>query len=215
MSRRSASFLERCREPGAVGVSLADIDLRKVLDGHGPSTERFVAELKARALAIARRQYRFSQPESEDVAAQVAMRLWQNDLEALRRFRGEAPLETYLAVVVNRECLMRLRARRRSPVDAVDSLPAGAAVDPPEDRAEARQRWEACAAALARLGERDRSIIGLRYVEGLDYPAIVARLGISNGAARKALHTALQRLRAEILSRSPELLGGSDRGHGR
>jgi RNA polymerase sigma-70 factor (ECF subfamily) len=54
-------------------------------------------------------------------------------------------------------------------------------------------------AALARLGERERELLVMRYLEGLSLKEIAAALGISVGAAKmrhvRALE-ALQRLLA-------------------
>lgn len=52
--------------------------------------------------------------------------------------------------------------------------------------------------ALARLGERDRQILVLHYVEGETYAAIARRLGISEAAAQRRGHRALERLEREL-----------------
>jgi RNA polymerase sigma factor (sigma-70 family) len=160
--------------------------------------------VKSLVFRIAQRQYRFSREDAEDVLAQMLEKLWENDGDALRRWRGESPLETYLAVVANRFCLMRIRARKRlreTQTDDADRVPAAASEDP----LLGRERWEACRAALARLSERDRQIIEMRYRSDLDYDQIVSRLSfVTAGAARKALHTALERLRVELRRSAPE-----------
>ena len=184
-------------------MSLQETDIRAVLGGDSAAAERFLADLKTLVFRIARRQYRFSLEDSEDVLAQMLEKLWDNDGDALRRWRGDSPLETYLAVVANRFCLMRMRARKRVPEtdehDA-DRLPSAPIPDP----VIGRERWEACRAALERLSERDRQIIEMRYRSDLDYKQIVAQLGLTPGAARKALHTALERLRVELRGSAPE-----------
>lgn len=184
-------------------MSLEETDIRAVLRGDSVAAERFLADLKTLVFRIARRQYRFSLEDAEDVLAQMLEKLWDDDGDALRRWRGESPLETYLAVVANRFCLMRIRARKRSlemEEDDTDRVPAATSEDP----LIGRERWEACRAALSRLAERDRHIIEMRYQSDLDYEQIVSRLGLSAGAARKALHTALARLRVELRRSAPE-----------
>jgi len=187
-------------------VSLRDFDLQALLNGEAAAEGRFLAALKGLVFRIARNQYRFAPADSEDVLGQIVEKLWKNDREALRRWRNDSPLETYLAVVANRFCLMRMRAAKRAPspagLEELDAIPARAT-----DPEAAVERWEACKAALAALPGRDRDIIEMRYLSGLEYEEIVARLGISHGAARKALHTALERLRAELRRRAPEFFG--------
>jgi RNA polymerase sigma-70 factor (ECF subfamily) len=65
-------------------------------------------------------------------------------------------------------------------------------------RKEMRQRVQA---ALARLGERDREILVLRYLEGMTTQEVAATLGISEGAVKMRHLRALDGLR--------RLLGGT------
>ena len=58
------------------------------------------------------------------------------------------------------------------------------------------------------LPERDRRLIQLRFVEDKDYDAITAELELSPGAARKAVHTAIARLRERLRQLAPELFRG-------
>lgn len=188
-------------------MSLRDFDLGALLNADAAAETRFLAELKDLVFRISRRQYRFSQPDSEDLLAQILEKLWKNDREALRRWRNDSPLETYLAVVTNRFCLMRLRSAKRSPLAAEFEGVGTTAAVAPADAGDAVERWELCQAALAGLPLRDRRIIEMRYLSGLEYGDIVTRLGLTHGAARKALHTALERLRNELRRRAPEYFG--------
>ncbi len=179
-------------------MSLSEVDLRSVLAGDAAATEHFVSELRALASKISGGRYRLFDEDAQDVLAQVLLKLWENDREALRRWRNECSLETYLSVVVHRQCLMRLRGQRRSPIAQAEVDPDSIASEPVRDLVERQQEWHTCRDALARLSRRDREIIELRYLEDLEYEQIVARLGITPGAARKALHAALGRLRAKM-----------------
>jgi len=188
-------------------VSLQDFNLQSLLDADSAAETRFLAELKDLVFRISRRQYRLSHPDSEDVLAQILEKLWKNDREALRRWRNDSPLETYLAVVTNRFCLMRLRsAKRLPPTTGIEELESIAALAP-SDTGESIERWKRCKEALAGLPDRDRRIIEMRYLSGLEYDAIMTQLGISHGAARKALHAALERLRNELRRQAPEYFG--------
>lgn len=57
----------------------------------------------------------------------------------------------------------------------------------------------------------------MRFTEEQEYPAIMRTFDLSHGAARKALHTAIRRLRAQMQAIAPELFdgaGGGDLGGG-
>jgi RNA polymerase sigma-70 factor (ECF subfamily) len=53
---------------------------------------------------------------------------------------------------------------------------------------------------LLGLSDSDREILTLRYVEGLDTPALAARLGSSEAAIHQCLHRARERAKARALA---------------
>ena len=99
-------------------------------------------------------------------------------------FRGEGPLEAWVwRIVLN---AARSDARRGTPAVGYDE--ATASNGRPERDAELR-------VALARLPERQRIVVFLRYYADLDYAAIGQALGIRTGtvsATLNAAHAALQ-----------------------
>ena len=107
-------------------------------------------------------------------------------------FRGEGPLEAWVwRIVLN---AARSDARRGTPAVGYDE--ANASNGRPEQDAELR-------VALARLPERQRIVVFLRYYADLDYAAIGQALGIRTGtvsatlnAAHAALQTQLEEVRA-------------------
>ena len=105
-----------------------------------------------------------------------------------RSFRGEGPLEAWVWRIV----FNAAHSDVRRAVVAVDYDEPVASNGHPEDDAELR-------VALARLPERQRTAVFLRYYADLDYAAIGEALGISAGtvaATLNAAHTAL-RIRLE------------------
>jgi RNA polymerase sigma factor (sigma-70 family) len=64
---------------------------------HLPTIERIVA--------FVCRRNRVSGAEADDVRSLVQLKLIENDYEALRRFRGQSSLRTYLTVVIQRRFL--------------------------------------------------------------------------------------------------------------
>lgn len=104
-------------------------------------------------------------------------------------FRGEGPLEAWVWRMVLNAAHSDLR-RGNSAVDYEHAATNGH----PERDAELR-------AALARLPERQRTAVFLRYYADLDYVAIGEALGIRTGtvaATLNAAHTALRSRLEEI-----------------
>jgi RNA polymerase sigma factor (sigma-70 family) len=60
--------------------------------------------------------------------------------------------------------------------------------------------------ALARLPQRERTAVSLRYFERLPAHAIARELGITPGNARRIVHNGLVHLRAQLRSPSAELV---------
>ena len=105
-------------------------------------------------------------------------------LRKRRSFRREGPLEAWVWRIV----LNAAHSDVRRAVPAVDYDEPVASNGHPGDDAELR-------VALARLPERQRTAVFLRYYADLDYVAIGEALGISTGtvaAALNAAHTALR-----------------------
>ncbi|HJR93317.1 MAG TPA: sigma-70 family RNA polymerase sigma factor [Acidimicrobiia bacterium] len=95
----------------------------------------------------------------------------------------------FWAIARNR---MRTALRRyRSP-----NRPQDAFVSPttPEERTILSEEHTHIRAALALLSARDRELLWLREVEGLDYEDIGSRLGATVGAVRVSCHRARKRL---------------------
>ncbi len=102
-------------------------------------------------------------------------------------FRRDGPLEAWVwRIVLN---TARSDARRRTPLGDADEPVA--ANGRPERDAELR-------AALARLPERQRTAVFLRYYADLDYAAIGKALGIADGTVAATLNAAHSALRSRL-----------------
>jgi RNA polymerase sigma factor (sigma-70 family) len=105
-------------------------------------------------------------------------------------YRGTGSLEGWLwRILVN--AARDVVARRR---DAVESEPRAAAVT----TASSSREVEGVRAAVARLPERQRLVLFLRYFADLDYLAIGQALDISPGTVGATLHSAHDALRRRI-----------------
>jgi RNA polymerase sigma factor (sigma-70 family) len=109
--------------------------------------------------------------------------------------KGE-PLAWLIGIA--RNCIADLVAARE---DVVDEPPPEDATD---DLEEGTMRRLTLRLAVARLDERERELIALRYGADLTARQMGAVLGMRKNAVEVALHRALARLRAE-LDREPSL----------
>jgi RNA polymerase sigma factor (sigma-70 family) len=105
-----------------------------------------------------------------------------------RQFRGEGPLEAWVwRMVVN--AALKERGRRRH-AELTDFEVAAPSEEP-----------TLVAEAIARLPERQRLALFLRYYADLDYESIAAALEVSSGtvgATLNAAHMSLRRLLQEV-----------------
>ena len=102
-------------------------------------------------------------------------------------FRGEGPLEAWVWRIV----LNAARSDVRRSIPAVDYEEPAAANGHPERDAELR-------GTLARLPERQRTAVFLRYYADLDYAAIGSALGMRTGTVAATLNAAHAALRSRL-----------------
>jgi RNA polymerase sigma-70 factor (ECF subfamily) len=111
---------------------------------------------------------------------------------ALHRFRPGAPLRPWLLTIVANEARNRARAagrRRRLAERAALELPSPS--EPPAPDPELR-------AAIARLDDRDREVLWLRFFADLNESETAAALGVRKGTVKSRTSRALERLRTEV-----------------
>lgn len=136
--------------------------------------------------------------EAEDAAQEGFLKAYA----ALGRFRSDAPFRPWLLRIVTNEARNRrrsagrrtglaLRAQAAEPDDAAPSAEAAALA------AEARRDL---LAALERLRDDDRMIIGCRFLLELSEAETATVLGIPRGSAKSRLSRALARLRVAMTS---------------
>ena len=143
-----------------------------------------------------------SAPDAEDVTQEAFIKAWR----ALGRFRPDAPFRPWLLTIVANEARNRVRSNRRRrevPGPAVEGTderwPTVQAVDPapsPEDRILAADQRRQLLAALDRLSDQDRVVIGARYLLELSEAETADVLGVARGTVKSRLSRAMSRLRA-------------------
>jgi RNA polymerase sigma-70 factor (ECF subfamily) len=179
------------REPAADEAAL----LARLRAGDAQAFETLVITYQHRVFGVALRMLD-SRAEAEEVAQETFLRAHR----ALRDFRGDARLGTWLYAIASRVCLNRLgsaaRRHERSDDAALLRLPAAVA-----DAASVVERQELSAAlqqAIAALPDERRIVVVLRDLEGLAYEEIAHVLGLELGTVRSRLHRARLDLKAKL-----------------
>jgi len=112
-------------------------------------------------------------------------------IRARERYRRNGHLEAWAwAAVVN---AARKQARRHGSLPLEEE-----ALGRPSTNGEQDGRHDAVRAAIARLPERQRLALFLRYYADLDYASIAEALGIAPGTVAAALHAAHETLRQTL-----------------
>lgn len=169
--------------------------VRELLAGGRQAWDRFAREYRLvvlKAVHTAARRFRAGEADVEDAASQVFIELFQDDGRALKAYRGDSALTTWLTVVAyriaTREFVRRVRARE---VEAAKPSPS-----PPERDAEVLEYLE-------RLPELDRRALVMFHVDDRSYKEISDQLGIPLNQVGMVLLRAREKL-ARVLRPGPE-----------
>ena len=129
--------------------------------------------------------------EAEDATQEAFVKAWR----ALPRFRRGAPLRPWLLTIVANEARNRRIASGRRGQLALRAADA-ARLSPGESPGP--EIGPELLAALMRLREEDRLVIGCRYLLELSEAESAAALGVRPGTVKSRLSRALERLREEV-----------------
>ncbi len=135
--------------------------------------------------------------EAEDAAQEGFLKAYA----ALGRFRPDAPFRPWiLRIVVNEARNRRRSAGRRTglALRMAEDRPTDYAAPSPETAVLAAEARTDLLAALQRLGEDDRLVIGCRYLLELSEAETAAALGIPRGTVKSRLSRALGRMRLSL-----------------
>jgi RNA polymerase sigma-70 factor (ECF subfamily) len=136
-----------------------------------------------------------TESEAEDVTQEAFVKAFR----ALPRFREGEPLRPWLMRIVANEAKNRRRSRgRRERLAVRAAAMAPGSSGSTEDLALGSIKAAELRGALARLEERDRTVIALRYFAGLSEAETGSALDIPVGTVKSRLSRALDRLRLEL-----------------
>ena len=141
------------------------------------------------------RSINLSSADREDLASEVFLAIVDNDMAALRHFRGKSSLATYLTVIARRVVVRKL-------VDGHSSVPLGDMVAraesgefEPEERIGDR---EEVSRLLGELHGSEAAVVRMYHLEGKSYQEI----GHAVGMPENSIGPMLSRARAKLRRRA-------------
>ncbi|MFO0671267.1 MAG: RNA polymerase sigma factor [Polyangiaceae bacterium] len=168
---------ERLRAvPDLVAKRPLPVDDATVARAAAGDAAAFRAVYERHRVDVARLAFRMlgRRSDIDDVVQEVFVQVHRS----LRDFRGQSKFTTWLHRVTVNVVLMHRRAARSRPVFADEALPesrADAAVTPPDEDADRRERMRAFGRVLDKLADKKRDVFVLHELEG-HTPAEIARI---------------------------------------
>lgn len=133
-----------------------------------------------------------------DCASDAAQETFLTAQRVLSKFRGDAPLKTWLLGIAHNEC-RRLSRKRR-----LDPAPLELREDPSVNPESTWVDRQALTQAMAKLSPEHREAVILIELDGLSYDEASTILGIPAGTVKSRLHYAFVILRRSLFSAGVE-----------
>lgn len=170
---------------------------REFVDRFGPLLVALVRRM------LARRTGRAPDADVDEIVADVFLALLRRERVLLHRYNPRYRVSTYLGVIARTEVLRHLRRSNRLPHGLEDGgrVPERAGAPGASGTLEAEEREAALRSlrtALQALSERDRLLLTMRYLDGLDYRSIGATLDLNPESIGQFLHRAKARLAKRV-----------------
>jgi RNA polymerase sigma-70 factor (ECF subfamily) len=138
-------------------------------------------------------RYYGSGEDPNDMSHTAFLKLLDNDFKALKSFKFQSSLKTYVSVIAANETIRQLR--KKTP----KSLDASGLLSELEMRQEAERIEEVLPEAISKLEPRDRLVIKSFYEKGMSYNQLAKLLGVSHNTVGSVLARARERLKEIIL----------------
>ncbi len=136
-----------------------------------------------------------SSEDIEDIAAEIMLKIVDDDYGVLRRFKGNSSLPTYLTVIARRIAVKELiRRHREEELGHTNAHRAFVNDGTPED-AEAVVSAEEVERMLEELPPREAEVVRLYHLKYQNYRQIGKKLGIPENSVGPILAKARKRLR--------------------
>ncbi len=136
-----------------------------------------------------------------DHAADAAQETFLTAQKALKKFRGESSVSTWLFGIANNECRRLARKERLAPV-TLEIDPSRPASEHSESAIVNRQALQD---AMLKLSTEHRDVVILHELDGLTYEESAEILGVPVGTVKSRLHHAFMNLRKSLFPAGAEL----------
>jgi RNA polymerase sigma-70 factor (ECF subfamily) len=183
-------------------VALSDIDrqlLQRCLVRQPHAWEDFVDRFLGLVVHVIRhtataRSISISEHDLEDLASDVFMAILADDFAALRRFRGQSSLATYLTVIARRVVVKELLKRRIVPNQS-ETGDMQHVEDGARGAEERLSNHEEVHRLLGELSGDEADIVRLYHLEGKTYHEISHQTGVPENSIGPALSRARAKMR--------------------
>lgn len=201
-SRYEDTLANAQRDLRGFSLALSEIDrdlLHRCLEHQPNSWEDFVDRFLGLVVHVVNhsaqaRSIRLSPEDREDLCADVLLTILNDDYAALRNFRGESSLATYLTVVARRVVIRRLLKfdHATSLADPMN-VPANGGMDSTvEKRINDRDEIQRL---LNGLDDREAEVVRMYHLEGRSYEEISSHVGMPAGTIGPTLSRARAKMR--------------------
>ena len=135
-----------------------------------------------------------TEPDTEDIAAEVLLAIVDDDYDVLRRYKGLSSLPTYLTVIARRICVREMIRRQRE-AELGHANAHRENVGDLSGEAEAIASAEEVERILEDLPEKEAEVVRLYHLKYMNYRQIGKQLGISENSVGPILAKARKRMR--------------------
>ncbi len=142
-----------------------------------------------------------SPADIEDIAAEVLLKIVDDDYEILRRYKAISSLPTYLTVIARRIAVKEIIKRHRE-AELGHANAHRATLGGTSDEVEAIATAEEVDRMLEELPEREAEVVRLYHLQFMNYRQIGKKLGIPEASVGPILSKARKRLRSAAEQRS-------------
>ncbi len=136
-----------------------------------------------------------SSEDVEDIAAEVLLKIVDDEYAVLKKFKGISSLPTYLTVIARRIAVKQLIKRQREEELGHTNAHRAFVDDGASGEVEAIVSAEEVERMLEELPEREAEVVRLYHLKYMNYRQIAKRLGIPENSVGPILAKARKRLR--------------------
>jgi RNA polymerase sigma-70 factor (ECF subfamily) len=135
----------------------------------------------------------------DELFEEALYKLLRRNGRALRSWKGDCKLETWIYRIVRNVCIDRLRkeGRRREVQEPDGGIGELRGLADPRDRRDSDLRMSLEQAIDTALSAREAMAVRLIYFEGFTYREVADRMGVSVGAMSGLVYRALAKLRSD------------------